>query len=358
MPSPWPSAPPSSKIRMNSFNTQIWPARGEYLARAAQYLKEGQLVVFPTETVYGLGANALDGKAVEKIFIAKGRPQDNPLICHISDVSQVAQVAHFLPAAQKLAEAFWPGPLTMVLPKKDTVPDVVTAGLNTVGVRCPGHEGARALISLAGVPIAAPSANLSGLPSPTKVAHAISDMSGRVPVILDGGDCRVGLESTVVSLVGDVPELLRPGGVTLTMLKSVLGEVNVAQGVLNPLPKGAKAHSPGMLHRHYAPQNAHVTVLCGTGDAILQRAREITTQNENTAFVAMHGLFARWQGKGGIDAGEDEAAYSARLFALLRELDEAGYTRILCQGTSGEGMGLALMNRLLRSAGFDVEVLG
>lgn len=343
---------------MNSFNTQIWPARGEYLARAAQFLKDGQLVVFPTETVYGLGANALDAAAVAQIFVAKGRPQDNPLICHISQIEQAHAIAHVSPAAQKLADAFWPGPLTMVLPKKEHVPNVVTAGLDTVGVRCPGHEGARQLIELAGCPIAAPSANLSGLPSPTRVAHAISDMNGRVPVILDGGDCLVGLESTVVSLAGPVPELLRPGGITLAMLEGVLGQVKVAQGVLNPLPKGAKAHSPGMLHRHYAPQNAHVTVLCGPDEAVLRRAGQIAAQEENIAFVAMHSLAARWQGQGGVDAGQDEAAYSARLFALLRDLDAAGYAHILCQGTGPDGMGLALMNRLLRSAGFDVEVLG
>ena len=217
-------------------------------------IKKGGIVAMPTETVYGLAADALNGEAVAKIFKAKGRPMDNPLIVHISDIKQIDMlVAEFSDKAKKLAEKFWPGPLTIVLPKSDIIPDEVSAGLSTVAIRFPSHPIAHELIAKSS-PIAAPSANLSGSPSPTTVRHVLADMDGRIDAIIDGGDCEVGVESTVITLTEDVPTLLRPGGVTLEQLRAEIGEVKVHPAVLKSLGKGMKASSPGMKYKHYSPK--------------------------------------------------------------------------------------------------------
>lgn len=235
----------------------------EALRQAGALLRAGEVVGMPTETVYGLAANALDGAAVAKIFLAKGRPQDNPLIVHIADKEQLSTLARMVPAgARKLAEAFWPGPLTIILPKAACIPDEVSAGLDTVGIRLPSHPVARALIREAGVPLAAPSANLSGRPSTTTSGHVMEDLGGKIPAIVEGGPCAVGVESTVVSLAGNVPRLLRPGGVSLEQLESVLGSVEVDRALREKIGDEVRVSAPGMKYRHYAPK-APVTVVCG-----------------------------------------------------------------------------------------------
>lgn len=221
------------------------------IEKAGEILRQGGLVAIPTETVYGLAANALDGEAVKKIYQAKGRPSDNPLIVHISDVAQLSPLVKEVPeAACKLAAVFWPGPLTIILEKSSRIPDQTSGGLDTVAVRCPYHPTARAVIDAAGVPLAAPSANLSGKPSPTTFRHVQEDLTGRVDALLDGGDCTVGVESTVITLVTDVPRILRPGGVTLAQLEHVLGQVEVDPAVIHQMEQGQKASSPGMKYKH------------------------------------------------------------------------------------------------------------
>ena len=233
-------------------------------SRAARILRSGGLVGIPTETVYGLGANGLDPLAVRSIFQAKGRPQDNPLILHIPDPSWLELYCRDIPeAAWRLARRFWPGPLTMVLRRDPAVPDEVTAGLNTVGMRCPAHELCRAVIEAAGVPIAAPSGNTSGKPSPTSVADMLEDMNGKIDAILDGGSCQVGVESTIIDMTAATPRLLRPGGVPLEELRAVLGEVELDPAILRPMEEGEKPLAPGMKYRHYAPK-APVIVVKGS----------------------------------------------------------------------------------------------
>ena len=231
--------------------------------QAAAILREGGLVGIPTETVYGLGANGLNEEAVKNIFAAKGRPQDNPLILHISEVSWLERYCKDIPfTAYKLAQAYWPGPMTMILKHRDLVPDAVTAGLDTVGMRCPAHRLCRDIIAAAGVPVAAPSGNTSGKPSPTTAQHMLEDMDGKIDAIVDGGPCAVGVESTIIDLTCKPPRLLRPGGITLEQLRAVLGEVDVDPAVTRLMGAGEKPKAPGMKYRHYAPK-APVTVVTG-----------------------------------------------------------------------------------------------
>ena len=325
--------------------------QADEIARAAGYLRAGELAAFPTETVYGLGANALDGNAVKKIFAAKGRPQDNPLIVHIADVSALYGIAREVPeAALRLAEAYWPGPLTVVLPKKDVIPDEVSAGLDTVAVRMPSHPVAAALIRAAGVPVAAPSANISGFPSPTAAQYVIDDMNGRIAAIIDGGDCEFGIESTVVTLATDPPELLRPGAVTVEQLRAVLGEVAVNPAVLNPLAEGAQAASPGMKYKHYAPR-AQISIVRGDLPAFAAYcaahpgeadAALVFEGEENAASLPC------------VTFGKDDDALSQahRLFDALRELDAMGAKKVFARSPSPEGVGLGVCNRLYRAAAF------
>ena len=245
-------------------HTELCQADDASIRRAAALLRAGELVAFPTETVYGLGADALNAEASARIFAAKGRPADNPLIAHIAGENGLAGLIALEPCAcaRALMRAFWPGPMTLIFPKSPRVPREVTAGLDTVAVRMPSHPVARALISAAQTPIAAPSANRSGRPSPTTAAHVLEDMEGRIPLILDGGPCEVGLESTVVDVTGARPRILRPGGVTLEMLEGVVGDVDVDEGVLHQLQAGSQARSPGMKYKHYAPKG-EVTIVTG-----------------------------------------------------------------------------------------------
>ncbi|MBQ6146171.1 MAG: threonylcarbamoyl-AMP synthase, partial [Clostridia bacterium] len=296
-------------------------------AQGAAVLQAGGLVAFPTETVYGLGANGLDGAAVDRIFEAKGRPNDNPLILHVAEKADAFRLwAGEPPHAQQLMDTFWPGPLTLIYYRSDIVPDEVTAGLDTVAVRMPDSTAARALIAAAGTPIAAPSANLSGKPSPTTAVHVLQDMDGRIPLILDGGPCRYGVESTVLSLVG-VPTILRPGAVTKEMLAAVLGEVALSPSVLAPLAAGEKAASPGMKYKHYAP-NAQVLVVVGEAAAAAARLSALydryTAQNMRVRIAATAEALPFYGPRRCALLGtrRDPTTLCSRLFSLLRELDQ------------------------------------
>ena len=249
--------------------TELLKVNEESVALGARLIREGELVGFPTETVYGLGANALDARAVAKIFEAKGRPQDNPLITHVACVEEIPPLVRAIPAAaRKLMEAFWPGPMTLILPKADCIPDAVSAGLDTVGIRLPANADARRLIRASGCPIAAPSANRSGRPSPTTALHVLEDMDGRIPLILDGGACQVGVESSVIDATGEVPVILRPGGITPEMVERVLGHVRVDEHVMSPLREGDVARSPGMKYKHYAPK-AKAVIFSGAPEHVV-----------------------------------------------------------------------------------------
>lgn len=322
--------------------------------RAAETLKAGGLVVIPTETVYGLAANALDAEAVKKIFVAKGRPQDNPLIIHIADAADLPRyVKEVPPEALRLAEAFWPGPLTMILKRQDIIPAVVSAGLDSVAVRMPSHPVAAAIIRRSGVPLAAPSANLSGRPSPTTAAHALGDLDGRVDLIIDGGPCAVGVESTVVSLCGPVPKLLRPGGITPEQLKAVLGSLEIDPAVTHMLKEGARVASPGMKYKHYAPKT-HVVLVHGGTAPYLKFLAEKRAAGERCAALCFDGELAR-AGQPALSYGKQKDARSQahRLFDALRNVDTLGAEVVYTHCEGPEGVGLAVYNRLLRAAAFD-----
>ena len=324
------------------------------LRQAGALLRAGEVVGMPTETVYGLAANALDGAAVAKIFLAKGRPQDNPLIVHIADKEQLSTLARMVPeSARKLADAFWPGPLTIILPKAACIPDEVSAGLDTVGIRLPSHPVARALIREAGVPLAAPSANLSGRPSTTTSGHVMDDLGGRIPAIVEGGPCAVGVESTVVSLAGDVPRLLRPGGVSLEQLESVLGSVEVDRALREKIGDEVRVSAPGMKYRHYAPK-APVTVVCGDPE---RTAVYITRHAGLDAGVICFSECAfqfEMHERRVIGSSDDVQTQARRVFDALRSFDATDVTEIWAQGPADTGLGLAVANRLKKAAGFKV----
>lgn len=322
------------------------------IAAGAELLRAGELVAFPTETVYGLGANALSGEAVKKIFAAKGRPSDNPLIVHVCSVEMAREVAYVDERAEKYLAAFSPGPFSAVLKKKDCIPDEVTAGLSTVAVRFPVNKYAAALIAAAGVPIAAPSANASGRPSPTTAAHVLFDMAGRIPAILDGGECGVGVESTVCDLTGEHPVLLRPGAVTLEMLC----EIDPLATLHSGLKEGDTPPSPGMKYRHYAPKAALTVVDTGSlmGDAAIINAglNEACDAGKRTAVLCFAEDVGFFAGRKTLIMGRhthpEEAAHS--LFALLRELDGLGVEVAYARALPETGVGLAVMNRLKKAA--------
>lgn len=326
----------------------------EELSRAAELIRAGQLVAFPTETVYGLGASALLPQAVLKIFAVKKRPADNPLIAHVDGIEMVRRIAtEISPLAQKLMERFWPGPLTVILPKKDILPDCVTAGGDTVAVRCPAHPVARKLIALADVPIVAPSANRSGRPSPTTARATAEDMDGLIPMILDGGASSYGVESTVVLPMGDSLRVLRPGGVTPEMLSSVCDSVVLDENILQPIAQGAKVLSPGMKHRHYAPK-APLSVLLGSERAQLSFLQKKAAEDIGIlCFAEEKEMFS--------DAvtvtygrKNDAASQSKELFEALRRFDALSVRQIYARAPKVEGIGLAVYNRLLRAAEFSV----
>lgn len=329
----------------------------ESLAVAGEILRSGGLVVFPTETVYGLGANALDADAVASIFRAKGRPSDNPLIVHICRIDQVYDLADDLTVqARRVAEAFWPGPLTLILPKKPCIPAQVTAGLDTVALRMPDHPVALALLDIAGVPVAAPSANTSGKPSPTTAEHVLRDLDGKVDMIVDGGSCRIGLESTVLDMTSEPPIILRPGGVSREDLEGVLGHVEADADVDEHNSQGPP-RSPGMKYRHYAPKAKVVLVNGKALNKIQDKVNELIgayhAQNMTVGVLASRETMKRYEAEAVFPVGTRTQleTVAQNLFHGLRYLDDYNVDIIIAEGYPDEGIGTAVMNRLKKAAG-------
>ena len=340
------------------FNAVKQPEAGTKLGGSV--IRSGGLVAFPTETVYGLGANGLDGEAVNKIFEAKGRPNDNPLILHIAKKSDLKDLWKSVPErARLLMDEFWPGPLTMVYLKSSRVPNEVSAGLDTVAVRMPDNRTALALIRAAGVPIAAPSANLSGKPSPTTADHVKADMNGRIDVIIDGGPCNIGVESTVVSLMGGEVTILRPGGITREMLEAVIGPVNLSPAVLAPLKQGEAAASPGMKYKHYAPK-ADMVIVDGTRKHVIAKINELVASHRDDgkkiAVIATEETKQFYDADVVLSMGSraDEDSIAHELYRILRDCDELDVDVIFSESFSTPRIGQAIMNRMLKAAGHQV----
>ena len=336
--------------------------KDEELAEAAAVLKSGGLVAFPTETVYGLGGNALDEDAARKIYAAKGRPSDNPLIAHISCAAELAPLVREIPeAGRKLMEAFWPGPLTMIFPKSSKVPYGTTGGLDTVAVRMPDDPVASRLIELAGVPVAAPSANTSGRPSPTTADHVWQDMNGRIDMIIDGGPVGIGVESTIVDVSCPVPSVLRPGAITMEMLRVVLGEVAVDPAILGPMKEDVKPKAPGMKYRHYAPK-AELTLVETTGpvESMVEKVKELA--HEKLVQGCQVGIICTDESRScyaegtvrSIGARESQESVAHNLYAVLREFDDLKVEYIFSESFSEDHLGQAIMNRLSKAAGYKI----
>ena len=331
-------------------DTEILLPTRENIKRAGKLIRAGELVAFPTETVYGLGADGLDSTACRKIFTAKGRPSDNPLILHFANLSKVETAAKILPAAEKLFAAFCPGPLTIILPKTKFVPDDVTGGLSTVGVRFPDNDIARALIKAADCPIAAPSANLSGRPSPTTPQAVFNDLRGKIEIILDGGACQFGVESTIIDVTSDIPEILRPGAITKEMLEEILGEVKVAKNSTD------KPRAPGMKYTHYAPK-VPLTLIESSDEKIFRREiKNLRAENKIVGIMASHDLITKLDAEKIIPviygSREDLKSIAANLYESLRSFDNLPAQIILAEGVEDFGLGVAIMNRLRKAASF------
>lgn len=335
-----------------SYDTKILKPTPVNIMEAANWLQKGEVIGFPTETVYGLAANALSVEAVRKIFQAKERPEDNPLIIHISNIHMLSQIISVVPPlAYKLAQKFWPGPFTMILPKKDAVPSITSGGLSTVGVRFPAHETAISIIEAAGFPLAAPSANLSGAPSPTTASHVWQDMNGKIPVIIDGGPCKIGLESTVVSVIDDVIHVLRPGAISVEDLCNITDHVEMDTSILNPIHSDAAVSSPGMKYRHYSPKAKIIIV-----ESDLEKFSAFMRQFDNKKNV-----WAMVFDSDTVDFpcpyltyGSQPKDQARALFGCLRKLDDLGAETAYVRSPEKGGVGLAVYNRLLRAAGFEV----
>ena len=324
----------------------------DQISAAADILRQGGLAAIPTETVYGLGANALDETAVHKIFEAKGRPQDNPLIIHVPGPQWLPRYCEDVPPlAYTLARKFWPGPLTMILKRKPIVPDATTAGLDTVGVRCPDHQVTLAIIREAGVPIAAPSANTSGRPSCTSAADCMEDMEGKIDAVVDGGPCQVGVESTIVDLTCDPPRLLRPGGLPLEALEEVAGPVAVDKAVTGMLKDGEQPRAPGMKYRHYAPK-APVTVVTGPAEASARTIRQLAQPGDG--IICFDEFAEQFPGQQVecLGPSRDKRIQAQRVFDALRAFDSRDVRQIYAQCPDSQGLGLAISNRLKKAAGF------
>lgn len=337
------------------FDTRLLDCSPESISEAAQLIRSGETVGMPTETVYGLAANAFSEQAVSKIFKAKGRPADNPLIVHISDITMISDIAAELPQiAVDCAKKFWPGPLTMVLPKTPKIPEITSGGLQTVGVRMPSHPAALALIAESGVPLAAPSANLSGSPSPTTAEHVMNDMYGRIPAVINGGDCEAGVESTVICFEQDAIRILRPGRITAQMLSEITPDIRIDKGVLNQIDSYEPAASPGMKYKHYAPK-AEVILIDGTAE---QFAKYIAGQDTHDAVCIvfdssdMQGMEIPF-----ITIGKSSEEQAHALFGALRTADKHGARIIYARCPDLDGVGLAVYNRLIRAAAFRVVKL-
>ena len=325
--------------------------------KAADIVKSGGLVAFPTETVYGLGGDGLNPSASMKIYSAKGRPSDNPLILHISDLSQLNRLVTEIPeTAVKLADHFWPGPLTMIFKKSDIVPKETSGGLDTVAIRFPEDKIAQALITASGTPIAAPSANTSGRPSPTRASHVEFDLSGKIDMIIDGGPCEFGLESTIVDVSGNVPCLLRPGAVTLEMLRELLGRVDVDKAVVSKLDNGELPKAPGMKYTHYSP-SADVVIVRGDRDKMVAKINELISQTDSSLKI---GVIATEENKDKykncevlvIGSIKEPLTIASNLFKMLRKCDYHNINKVFAEGLCEDELGLAIMNRLKKAAGY------
>ena len=333
-------------------DTVLLSDRESDLIKAAEFIKSGEIVGIPPETVYGLGADASNEEAVAKVFQAKGRPADNPLIVHLADFSQAVDYTKSIPElAYKLAERFCPGPLTMVLPKNDRIPMITSGGLDTVGIRVPSHPVMHRIIELSGCPIAAPSANTSGYPSPTSASHVMRDMSGKIAAVVDGGSSEFGVESTVISIEGEsTVRILRPGCITKEMLSEICGEVIIDHAILHELEAGQKAASPGMKYKHYSPR-ADIIMVEGS----LSSFTDYVGENYGDGVYALifdtdrEGFPYRY-----MTYGKDSSEQAHLLFQRLRELDDIGAEKVYVRAPSPEGVGLAVYNRLIRAAGFEV----
>lgn len=329
------------------------------VSKAANVIKSGGLVAFPTETVYGLGADACNPEAAKKIYEAKGRPSDNPLIVHIAEFKDLAYIAKEVPKkASLLAKAFWPGPLTMIIHKNNNVPYETTGGLDTVAVRMPDHFVARRLIQMSGCLIAAPSANASGRPSPTLAEHVAEDLGGKIPIILDGGEVGIGLESTIIDLTEEIPLILRPGYITKAMLERIIGEVKTDPGIL-AAGDGVRPKAPGMKYRHYAPR-ASLTVVNGNKEAVIRKINELTdkmrAKGKKVGVIGTDETAKAYRGDMVLSLGarEDEDVIARRLYRILREFDEREADVIYSESFETQGIGQAIMNRLLKAAGHQV----
>jgi len=342
------------KIDINNIN------KGK-LGIAAEALKQGEIVAFPTETVYGLGANALDPAAVEKIFKAKGRPSDNPLIVHIADKEKVYELTNNIPEkATKLMDKLWPGPLTLVFEKNSIIPEIITAGLNTVAIRMPEHPVARELIRLAAIPVAAPSANVSGKPSTTTAQHVLEDLDGKIEIVIDAGSSRVGLESTVLDVTVDPPMLLRPGGITPKQIEDIIGHIDIDKTILGEVNADNIPKSPGMKYKHYAPK-AHVIIVKGASISnqvmkINDLAATNISEGKRVGICATQQTIDSYNGYEAISMGDRNKpeTIAAKLFSLLREFDTIGVEIILAESVDENGVGLAIMNRMVKAAGYDI----
>ena len=324
---------------------------------AADIIKNGGLVAIPTETVYGLAANALDGKAVSKIFKAKGRPMDNPLIVHVSCIEEIDKlVSEIPPQAKKLANTFWPGPLTIILKRSNIIPAEVSAGLDTVAIRLPNNDVTRKLIKIAGVPLAAPSANTSGSPSPTSANHVLHDLDGKIDAILDAGNCRVGLESTVITLTSPVPTLLRPGGITVEELRNVLGNVEIDKAVIDKVDSLETVSSPGMKYKHYSPKTK-IVIVDGDNESFIKYVN--SRSSDKVAALCYIDDQPKLNVKT-VTFGKmnDYNMQANELFSALRKIDDLNVNIVYARCPQKNGVGLAVYNRLIRAAGFEVIKLG
>ncbi|MBR3249189.1 MAG: threonylcarbamoyl-AMP synthase [Clostridia bacterium] len=330
------------------------------LKEPANVIKNGGLVLFPTETVYGLGANGLDENAVKKIFVAKGRKQDNPLILHISSINMLNQIVFKLNEVEKkLINAFWPGPFTIILNHTDIVPNSVTGGLDTVGVRMPSGKIARALIEYSGVPIAAPSANISGKPSGTNLDDIFDELKDKVDYIIDGGHCDVGLESTVVRVIDNIPHILRPGKVTPEQIKEVAGNVIIDSHILHQLDSQDKPLSPGMKYRHYAPNTKCVLVYSKDNNKLVEKINELSKGFNKPLVICCNDNVKFYNDKLNINIGfkNNLEEISKNIFSALRKVDKFEPDIVFIEGVEATGLGLAIMNRLIRACEYNyVEV--
>lgn len=324
------------------------------IEEAGQVIRKGGLVLFPTETVYGIGANGLNEKAVKNIYVAKGRKQDNPLILHIANFEMLKQISKNISEIEaKLMKAFWPGPFTIILERTEIVPDILTGGLETVGIRMPSGEIAKKLIEYAKVPIAAPSANISGKPSGTNIQDIYEELKDRVDFIVDGGETEVGIESTVVKVIDGVPHILRPGKITAEQIEEIVGAVEIDKHILNKTQEGQKILSPGMKYRHYAPNAKCVLVYSKENNKLVEKIKEIAIGHKNPLIIAKSKNIIKLKEFKTIDMGNSFEDISKNIFAILRKVDKYNPDIVIIEGVDKTGLGLAIMNRLIRACEYN-----